>query len=121
MRGLIWVYSLFSCDIGTSLTLRCIFSAGSEVQIRLRGCIGSYGYSLSSCDVGTSLTLRRIFFQQAAVQIRLRGCAGSYGYSVFSCEVGTSLMLKRIFFQQAAKSRSGCADAQAHVGIRCSL
>ena len=24
------------------------------------------------------------------------------------------------FFQQIANSRSGCADAQAHIGIRCS-
>ena len=41
---------------------RIFFSAGGEVQIRLRGCAGLYGYSLILCDVGTSLMLRRIFF-----------------------------------------------------------
>ena len=25
-----------------------------------------------------------------------------------------------LFFQQTATSKSGCADAQAHMGIRCS-
>ena len=65
--------------------------------------------------------LRRIFFFTAGskVQIRLRLCAVSYGYSLFSSDVGTSLMLRRIFLQQAAKSKSGCAYAQAHMGIRC--
>ena len=112
-------YSLFSCDVGISFTLRRIFSACCEIQVRMRRCAGSYGYSLFSCDVGISLTLRSIFSAGGEVQIRLRGCADSYGYSLFTCDVGTSLTFRRIF-QQVAKSRSGCADAQAHMGIRCS-
>ena len=43
------------------------------------------------------------------------------GYSLFSCGAGTAVTFQRfLFFQQTAKSRSGSADAQAHIDIRCS-
>ena len=46
-------------------------------------------------------------------------------YLLFSCGIWTALMFRRIFFffffffSNIANSRSGCADAQAHMGIRC--
>ena len=53
-------------------------------------------------------------------QIRLCGCAGSVEYSLFSCGVGTAHVFGPFFFPQIANSRSGCGDAQAHVGIHFS-
>ena len=65
--------------------------------------------------------LRRIFYSRdSEFQIGLRGCAGSYGYSLLSCGVRTAVMFRGTFFKQTVNSRSGYADAQAHMGIRCS-
>ena len=60
----------------TALTLRVFFffffPTDFKVQIRLRGCVGSYWYSLFSWGVVTALTLRCFFPIDSKVQIKLR-------------------------------------------------
>ena len=93
----LWVFAVLIWRRDISQAAAHFFQQ-TAVQIRLRGCAGSYGYSLFSCGVWISLTLRLIFFsrQQSPDQTaRMRRLI--WVFTLFSCGVGTSFMMRRIF------------------------
>ena len=102
------------------VNLISFFCAYSEVQIRLRGCADLWVFAVIMWRRDSSHVSAHFYSTESGVQIRLCRYAGSYGYSLFSCGVGKLSRFGAFVFQQTAKSRSGCAGAQAHMGIRCS-